>query len=64
MAAKPVRKSARKLGRKDLKKTRGGILIGLHQPMDPSKMNLSIKSSLDLKPPIGGLNDLPPASRV
>jgi len=32
MAKKHVRTTAKKLGKKDLKKTKGGILIALNQP--------------------------------
>lgn len=55
MAAK---KPARKLGKKDLKKTKGGILIGLNQP------SLKIQPVLKFEPGHkitgGGLNAIPP----
>lgn len=33
MAAKKGKKPAKTLGKKDLKRTKGGILIGLNQPL-------------------------------
>jgi len=52
MAAKKGKKATKAMGKKDLKRTKGGILIGLNQP---SLLN-GIKGEIKLAPSPGSIS--------
>lgn len=50
MANKKASKSSKSMGKKDMKKTKGGILIGLNQPAVKLNSSLSFGDGSHLQP--------------